>query len=273
MKSKLATLLCLSFLFAFTSRLFGQVLVAQISDTHIGERRAPHAAENLRRTIEMVNMRHPDAVILSGDIGEKPSDWQEAREILKHLNAPLYFVPGNHDVHSHDVERYRQVFGKDYYRFTVKNIDFLVIDSQLLGNYDKYDAKTPPELPPETQAESDEMLSWMRRRPSGSGRPLIGVQHIPVFLDNGFPDPKPYWVVSEPYRSREMEILRSLGIKHMLVGHWHYGRVFERDGITWHVAPATSWLPWDGELGFAMHKISADGTVDTEFVQLQGAQP
>ncbi len=221
----------------------------------------------------MVNARHPDAVILSGDIGETPKDREQARESLKRLDAPLYYVPGNHDVHSRDVEKYRQVFGKDYYRFTVKSIDFLVIDSQLLGNYDKYDAKTPPDLPPDTQAESEEMLSWMKNQEPGNKRPLIGIQHIPVFRDNGFPDPKPYWVISEPYRSREMEILRSLGITHMLVGHWHYGRIFEREGITWHVAPATSWLPWDGQLGFAMHKISPDGAVRSEFVQLPDAQP
>ncbi|HZD93347.1 MAG TPA: hypothetical protein VE133_03775, partial [Candidatus Sulfotelmatobacter sp.] len=43
-----------------------QVTIAQISDTHLGEPQAPHAAENLRRTVDMVNARHPDAVVLSG---------------------------------------------------------------------------------------------------------------------------------------------------------------------------------------------------------------
>ena len=67
-----------------------------------------------------------------------------------------------------------------------------------------------------------------------AGHIVIGVQHIPVFHDGGFPDPKPYWVVSEPYRSKEMKLLHQLGIKDMLVGHWHNGRIFEREGI--HVA-------------------------------------
>jgi 3',5'-cyclic AMP phosphodiesterase CpdA len=220
----------------------------------------------------MVNARHPDAVILSGDIGESRDDWEHARAILKDLNARLYYVPGNHDVHSDDVERYREVFGKDYYRLSVKNIDFIVIDSQLLGNFDKYEAKTPPALPPHTETESHTMLAWLEQQASQkeerNTRITIGVQHVPVFHDNGFPDPKPYWVISDPYRSAEMEILRKLGIKDMLVGHWHVGRVFEREGITWHVAPATSWLPWGGELGFAMHTISKTGEVKTEFVPL-----
>ncbi len=254
-----------------------QVTIAQISDTHIGEKRAPHAADNLKMAVQMINERHPDAVILSGDIGENPEAWEKARDILKHLKAPLYYAPGNHDVHSRDVDRYRGVFGKDYYTFRVKDVEFVVIDSQLLGNFDSYDAKKPQPLPPQTEEESERMLDWLGHVRDDddrkSARTIIGIQHIPVFHDSGFPDAKPYWVINDPYRSKEMKLLHQLGIKHMLVGHWHNGRVFDREGITWHVAPSTSWLPWGGELGFAMQTISPDGDVHTEFVALPGATP
>ncbi len=268
-----------------------QVTVAQISDTHIGDKHAPHAAANLRQAVQMINARHPDAVILSGDIGENPQAWEEARSILADLKPPLYYAPGNHDVHSTDVERYRRVFGKDYYTFQVKDITFVVIDSELLGNIDSFDAKQPQPLPPQTEEESERMLSWLEGLRSGDAarkkddrkhknerepgaHVFIGVQHIPVFRDGDFPpDTKPYWVINDPYRGQEMKILHDLGIKDMLVGHWHNGRVFEKDGITWHVAPSTSWLPWGGELGFAMHNISPDGKVRTEFVDLPDARP
>ncbi len=253
-----------------------EVLIAQVSDTHLGDGHAPHAAENLRQAVKMINDRAPDAVILSGDIGENPQAWDEARSILKKLKSPLYYLPGNHDVHSKDVDRYRRVFGKDYYQFRVKNVTFVAIDSQLLGNYDVYGAKTPAPLPRETEEESERMFAWLNglaEEQGGGDRIVIGVQHIPVFHDGGFPDPKPYWVVSQPYRSQEMKALKRLGVKHMLVGHWHNGRVFEREGITWHVAPATSWLPWGGELAFAVHTITPDGNVHTEFVDLPGAVP
>lgn len=259
--------------------VFAQVTVAQISDAHLGEKHSPHAADNLRTTVKMINARRPDAVILSGDIGENPKAWDEAKGILKGLKAPLYYAPGNHDVHSTDVERYRSAFGKDYYSFSVKNITFVVIDSQLLGNHDVYDAKVPPPLPPSAAKEAEQMFDWLGNVKDevgrgGKDRPtIIGIQHIPVFHDDHFPDPKPYWVVSDPYRSKEMKLLHQLGIKHMLVGHWHNGRVFEREGITWHVAPATSWLPWGGELGFAVHTISQEGDVKTEFVALPDAKP
>jgi 3',5'-cyclic AMP phosphodiesterase CpdA len=258
-----------------------EITLAQISDTHLRDKHAPHAATNLKQAVEMVNERHPDAVVLSGDIGENPQAWEQARSILKKLKSPLYYAPGNHDVHSADVERYRSVFGKDYYTFDVKGVTFVVLDSQLLGNFDTYDAKQPRPLPPQTEDESERMLSWLadlrgsdRDDSAGKGkRTVIGIQHIPVFRDGSFPDPKPYWVVNDPHRSNEMKLLHQLGVRHMLVGHWHNGRVFEKEGITWHVAPSTSWLPWGGELGFAMHTISANGDVHTEFVSLPGATP
>jgi 3',5'-cyclic AMP phosphodiesterase CpdA len=299
----------------------GQVTIAQISDTHLGEVHSPHAFDNLRRTVDMVNARHPDAVIVSGDVGENYDEWLRARGILKWLHAPVYYAPGNHDVHSNDVEKYREVFGPDYFRFQVKGVTFLVIDSQLLGNFDQFDAQSPPPMPPQTENESQKMLSWLSRPSPGTnldnrnksrhwwnrgsrqnqnddhrqqsqsqsdaddrrdndgdleqrgGNIVIGIQHIPAERSDVLPDNKPYWVISEPYRSRELNLLHKLGVRHMLVGHWHVGNVFERDGITWHVAPSTSrLLPWSSPLGFAMHTISPSGDVRTEFVPIN-AEP
>jgi 3',5'-cyclic AMP phosphodiesterase CpdA len=301
---------------ALPSSSHAQVTIAQISDTHLGEAHSPHAFDNLRRAVDMVNARHPDAVIVSGDIGENYDEWLRARGILKWLHAPVYYAPGNHDVHSTDVEKYRAVFGPDYYRFQVKGVTFLVIDSQLLGNFDQFDAQSPEPMPPQTEAESQKMLSWLSRQGTGGntddrsnrrhwwnrganrddqrqqnqstaddrrnddsdgndrgGNIVIGIQHIPAERSDVLPDNKPYWVVNEPYRSRELNLLHHIGVKHMLVGHWHVGNVFERDGITWHVAPSTSrLLPWSGQLGFSIHTISRNGDVRTEFVPIN-AEP
>jgi 3',5'-cyclic AMP phosphodiesterase CpdA len=315
-QSLLFALLCCVLILVLPSAGHAQVTIAQISDTHLGEAHSPHAFDNLRRTVDMVNARHPDAVIVSGDVGENYDQWLLARGILKWLHAPVYYAPGNHDVHTTDVQKYREVFGPDYYRFQVKGVTFLVIDSQLLGNFDNFDAQSPEPMPPQTEAESQKMLSWLSRQAPGSnggdrgkkrhwwnrgldrddrpqpreddddrrsndgndqsdgdqraGNIVIGIQHIPAARgDNMPPDPKPYWVVNEPYRSRELDLLHRLGVRHMLVGHWHVGNVFERDGITWHVAPSTSrLLPWSTPLGFAMHTISPNGDVKTEFVSI-----
>ncbi len=305
----LFVLLCCVAVLALPSAGHAQVTIAQISDTHLGEPQAPHAFDNLRRTVDMVNARHPDAVIVSGDVGENYDEWLRARGILKWLHAPVYYAPGNHDVHTNDVAKYREVFGPDYYRFQVKGVTFLVIDSQLLGNFDNFEAQFPEPMPPQTEAESQKMLSWLSQQGSGrnadsrnrhhwwkfgrqqnqdpddrkdnngdaddrAGSIVIGIQHIPAARgDNMPPDPKPYWVINEPYRSRELNLLHRIGLRHMLVGHWHVGTIFEQNGITWHVAPSTSrLLPWSTPLGFAMHTISQNGDVKTEFVSIN-SQP
>src|SRR5947209_19666328 len=78
------------------------LIVAQISDLHIGLTKNGKTGEpidplaNLRRIIAQVNERNPDVVIISGDIGETPQAWQQTRDALKALHAPVKFIPGNH---------------------------------------------------------------------------------------------------------------------------------------------------------------------------------
>jgi 3',5'-cyclic AMP phosphodiesterase CpdA len=272
--------------------LHAQAIIVQLSDTHIGLARAPEGANNLRQAVEMINQRHPDAVIVSGDIGERPEAWDEARQILKGLQAKVYYVPGNHDVHSNDVDRYRQAFGDDYYKFQVKNVTLYALDSQLLGNWDDFNAHQEPPMPATTRAEGDKMLSWLEGQSGAGGQPhakhkgedksaapgdtgggkvVMAVQHVPDERDHDFPnDPKPYWTVNGDLRRREEDAFKKLGIHDVLVGHWHIGKVYNAGGLSWHVAPATSWSPFSGKLGFAVHTIGPDGKVNTEFVYLDG---
>jgi 3',5'-cyclic AMP phosphodiesterase CpdA len=261
-----------------------RLVLAQISDTHLGLKRAPDAADNLRKTVEMVNQRHPDAVLVTGDIGERPEAWEEAKEILSHLAAKTYYIPGNHDVNAHDLDRWRKFWGADYLEVHIQWVTIFGLDSQLLGNYDNFESRAVAPLSPEGDAESRRMLDWFakkiddykREENKSPGSVVFVMQHVPVSRAAGgaFPaDPKPYWTTQEPYRSRELELLHRLGVKHVFAGHWHKGMVYQADGITYHLAPATSWSAWDPHLGFAMHTISGNGDVKTEFVNLPGADP
>ena len=115
----------------------------------------------------------------------------------------------------------------------------------------------------------DRILAWMNEQAGPTREKVtIAVQHIPLFRDHDFPDAKPYWTVNEPYAARETDLFHQLHIKHLLAGHWHNGRVFEKNEITIHAAPALSWLPLGGQLGFAIHTITTNGDVHTEFVAL-----
>jgi DNA repair exonuclease SbcCD nuclease subunit len=277
-------LFCILLCLALSSA--AQVVIAQLSDTHLGLKGAPEASDNLRRAVEMINQRHPDAVIVSGDIGETPAARREAQEIMSGLKAPIYCVPGNHDDSANDLDAYRLDFGKNYYEFKIKGLTFFGIDSQLLGNFDVFESHDVIPLSAKGQAESQKMLAWFgkhvdeetrelaARQPRGGAAPITPpvfvMQHVPISRDGNFPgDPKPYWTIQEPYRTRELELLHRLGVKHVFLGHWHAGRVFEADGMTYHVAPSTARSLFGDRLGFAMHTITPDGSVKTEFVYLQ----
>src|SRR5437868_6382847 len=117
------------------------LVVAQLSDLHIGLKQNGKTHEpidalaNLQRAVTEVNRRQPDVVLISGDIGENPEAWEAARHALARLNAPVHYAPGNHDVNPRPLEPYRRVFGADWYKFRVQNVEFYMLDAQLLGNY------------------------------------------------------------------------------------------------------------------------------------------
>ena len=265
----------------------GTIVIAQISDTHIGLARAPEASENLRKVVEMVNQRNPDAVIVTGDVGERESAWDEAKKILSGLKPKVFYIPGNHDVSANrpqSLAAWRADFGNDYYEAHIKGVTIIALDGQLMGNYDNFNQKKAAPLASSAQQESERMLSWLAKAggsegesksakkggdDEGHGKLIFAMQHEPIDRASDFPpDDKDYWVIQEPYRSREIELLHRLGVKHMFVGHWHKGMVFSAHDITSHVAPAISWSPTGDKLGFAMHTISPDGDVKTDFVYI-----
>lgn len=267
-------------LFLLTVAASAQVRIAQLSDLHIGLAKAPHASENLRKAVKIINDRGVDAVVVTGDIGETPRDWDEARDILGHCKAPVYYVPGNHDIHSNDFDRYRHVFGDDFFRVRVKNVVLYGFDSEVFANYDSYDAAkvSLPAASEEARENKARMLRWMdesAEKPQEQDRDrddrtvAIGMQHVPIARHGNMPpDGRPYWFIPEADRGREVELLKRLGIHHMLVGHWHHRDEFEYGEITWHVGTATSWLTFGGELGFDIHTISPNGDVHSEFISL-----
>jgi predicted phosphodiesterase len=273
--------------------LSAQATVVQISDTHIGLRTAPNALQHLQKIVAQINAMTtpPNAVIVSGDIGETSSDWATAKTTLADLKAPIYFVPGNHDVHSTNIASYRLNFGKDYYSFKVNNITFLVVDSQLLGNYDTLTSgKTPADLQPLptlTQTESDKMIAWLRRQAVASNE--VAVQHVPLFaqsLSTGgtYPSKNPYWAIydvpnttqpNQKYRTEEINVLNALNIHKMLAGHWHNQRNFVASSgsftLDLRMAPSVGYAIGSGApVGYTVHMISSTGTITTLLVACKG---
>ena len=76
-------------------------LLAHLSDPHIGGEWAnADPVAGLRAAVDAVLAGwEPDAVLVSGDLADLGADdeYEQARELLDRLGAPLYVLPGNHD--------------------------------------------------------------------------------------------------------------------------------------------------------------------------------
>jgi Icc protein len=77
-------------------------LLAQLSDPHIGgEWFDDQSVPRLAAAVESVHAirPQPDAVLLTGDLADHATDeeYEQVRELLAPLEAPLYVLPGNHD--------------------------------------------------------------------------------------------------------------------------------------------------------------------------------
>jgi predicted phosphodiesterase len=272
-----------------------QATIVQISDTHIGLSTAPNALQHLQTVVNQINAMspQPDAVILTGDIGETTSAWTTAKNTLAGLKAVVYFCPGNHDIRTTTIATYRQYFGNDYYSFKINNITFMLIDSQLLGNYDTFNSSATPAsvqpLPSAVQIESDSMLAWLGRQTAVSNE--IGVQHVPVFpqsLSGGstYPSTNPYWAIYDvqndtnihhEYRTEEINALTALNIHTMLAGHWHNQRNFATTSgsftLDLRMAPAVAYAIGTGaQVGYTVHTISSTGAVSTQMVACSGCK-
>jgi 3',5'-cyclic-AMP phosphodiesterase len=78
----------------------GPFLIAQLSDPHVGaDWIAPDPAALLSAAVAAVGPLAPDVVIVSGDLVENAADaeYEQVREALEPLDAPVHVLPGNHD--------------------------------------------------------------------------------------------------------------------------------------------------------------------------------
>ncbi len=74
------------------------IKAAHLTDTHIGHFRG---AKKLQKIVDMINEQGVDIVFFTGDLMDSKIQLKpKSISPLKNLNAPIYFVEGNHDVYT-----------------------------------------------------------------------------------------------------------------------------------------------------------------------------
>ena len=203
----------------------------------------------LRAAVDEINARGPDLVVHCGDatnVSDAPS-FREAARLLDGLNAPMHFVPGNHDTYdpgSRELGRTLFVSGSDaFYRVErFRGWRLLFIDTvwwrrksgaitEAFSWDDYVDIATPPEELAWLRAQFEEddatptlcfTHTVMAARPSYPVSRMPGgeeVEHFPVKLDSFISSPE----VAEALRAQSC-------VKGVFYGHGHWHDCLSEDG-------------------------------------------
>lgn len=209
------------------------MILAHISDLHIGQDRGDGGARALRRARDVVAWLNGidgdlDGVLVTGDLADHglPEEYELVHELLGTLRFPVATCPGNHDDRlafagqTGPVNRVHQLGG-----YTVA-----MADSSIPGRNEGY--------------LDDETLTWLDKVLTDGEPTLVCFHHPPARLGIPFVD---------GIRLREAERLAEVLDKHdnvvaVLCGHAHTGAVTTFAGRPLVVAPgvvSTAVLPFE----------------------------
>jgi 3',5'-cyclic AMP phosphodiesterase CpdA len=215
-----------------------------ISDPHLSPTHG-FFWDNWRRACEAANRLSPDAVIVSGDLcingPDSDAEVAFAGQALRRLEAPVYAVPGNHDVGDEppgqepdqiiDADRLRRwtsVFGADRFAFDLGGWRVLGLNAQLLGS---------------GLAQESEQDVWLDGELDRASWPILLALHKPLFLQSADEAEATAASVNPEPRARLLRRLRGAPVQVVVSGHLHCHRDVVREGLRHVWAPSTAFVP------------------------------
>lgn len=190
-------------------------VVVQLSDSHIGaEWGGGDPVARLAAAVDSVRALDtaPDAVLFTGDLADHATDdeYQQVRELLGPLGAPLYVLPGNHDDRG-ALRRHFDVPGADgdpvQYTADLGPLRLVVIDSTRPG-------EDPGELDHGRLAWLDAALSSAPETPT-----LLALHHAP--LVTGIPAMDEVGLAAAGRRALGAVVERHPQVSRIVAGHMH----------------------------------------------------
>ena len=111
----------------------------------VSDRTDDHRPGVFADAIKKINLLQPEFVIcvgdlIEGDIEDKEEisrQWQEFDSIVKRLQMPFFYVPGNHDITNQQMlNQWNRRLGRPYYHFIYHNVLFLCLNTE--GGYKEH---------------------------------------------------------------------------------------------------------------------------------------
>jgi len=105
----------------------------------VADRTGGHRPGVFADAVEKLNLLKPEFVISIGDLIEGYSEdnaelnhqWNEFDTLVRKLQMPFFYVPGNHDI-SNEVmaKKWQKRLGRSYYHFVYHNVLFLCLNTE-----------------------------------------------------------------------------------------------------------------------------------------------
>jgi 3',5'-cyclic AMP phosphodiesterase CpdA len=215
----------------------GGLRFVQISDSHIGFNKEanPDVTATLRAAIAKIQAlpQAPSFVLHTGDLTHlsKPEEFDTLEQELTAIRAPVFYVPGEHDVLNDNGKSYLERFGKNtqgagWYSFDQAGVHFIglvnVVDLKAGG----------------MGALGAEQLDWLERdvKRLKNSTPIVVFAHIPLW------SVYPEWGWGTDDSARALSYLKRFGSVSVLNGHIHQVMQKVEGNVTFHTAMSTAFV-------------------------------
>ncbi len=215
--------------------------IAILSDTHL----SPHNGifyDNFALVREAIHRLQPDCVLNAGDLSMEGAEFDEdlafARACHDRIRAPVFVVPGNHDVGndprrqakravtSERISRFERAFGRCYWGLEAGRWLILGLDSMVLGTG----------LP-----EDQIQMEWLSDQVDAAGtRPVMLLLHKPLVLPTKSGEHARGLAIAPEAQPALGRLLARLNLKLVVSGHLHQYLDYELNGIRRIWTPPTS---------------------------------
>ena len=211
-----------------------------------------HSDTLMQRAVALANGYAPDLVFITGDLVDKADDpVQEAifTRNLAAIAAPVWLVPGNHDIRGYTPEKreaYVKQRGYDRFAFRHKGCAFIGFDTNCIKD--------------EAGEAEAEQLAWLTEelRKAQRARYTFVFLHCPVVRE-ALDESEDYFNFSTEARARYLALFKEYGVDAVFAGHTHCPYVTEIDGISFYTGTAVGNCLHGAKPGFNVVRVTKKG--------------
>lgn len=217
--------------------------IALLADPHVN--RETSGADvvfkaHFETAVAQVNAAGVNLVLIAGDLTQAngPKEFIDFKRYTQSFNAPVWFVPGNHDVGNKvamgptngatqaRTEGYEKAMGPSWFSKIYGGVRIIGVNSAIMGS---------------GFASEGKMWQFLETELSGpSQQPTFVLTHYPLFVQDLSEPGGIYWNVEPIPRKRLYALLRRAGALGVLSGHLHHTLFNRLEGMLFLGAPPIS---------------------------------